>query len=269
MIKEISSIDNPLIKKIVKLEQKKYRDRENAFVCSGFNVINEIVEKHDIECLFVREDLKQHEAVRACVKREVDVAAVSGDLFKKISDTETAQGIMAIVKKTSIPIKNIERSSYVIIECIQDPGNLGTIIRSADAAGISQVVIVKGTVDIYSPKAVRACAGSLFRVSIKFTDNITEATDYVKKMGAYIFAAKPDVGEAYYNCSIARNVAIIIGNEGSGVSEKAEHASDDIINIPMTGNIESLNAGVAASIIMFEGMRQEAAFIENRQKMNK
>lgn len=263
MIREINSVDNPLIKRVTKLKQRKYRDKEGKFICSGFNILSEaIAQKQNIDIVLIRHDIKEHDIVGECVRNNIDIAILNRECFEKISDTESTQGIMAIVTKPRLEPLNMHKNSYVIIEELQDPGNLGTIIRTAEAAGFTQIVMVKGTVDVFSPKVIRACAGAVFRMPISFENTVKDAIDYVKEKGAKALVTKVDEGIPYYNLNIADNVAILVGNEGNGVSQTAAEMADEVLNIPMSGKAESLNVGVASSIIMFESYRQHVVKYE-------
>ncbi len=259
MIKEINSVDNINIKSIAKLHQKKYRDAENKFICSGFNIVEEAIDnKYDMECVVLREDLRKHEIFEKIMAQNIDVFLVSREVMKKISDTENTQGIMAVFKKPNNLPKFSERKRLTVVDRIQDPGNLGTIIRSAAAAGFSAVIIVKGTVDVYSPKVVRAAAGTIFRMPIVFMDSAECVSQYLKEQGCKLFVTKVDSGISYYDADFKADMAIVIGNEGNGVSDEMTGMADEFLNIPMSADVESLNAGIAASILMFEAARQNS-----------
>ncbi len=139
---------------------------------------------------------------------------------------------------------------------MQDPGNVGTVIRTADAAGYSGILIIKGTVDVFSPKVVRACTGSLFRMPILFVDSPNEAIQMLKDNGKKVVSTGFDTDKYYYEIDLTQNIGLVIGNEGNGICDEFKNNSDEIIKIPMFGNIESLNASVAAALLMYETMRK-------------
>ena len=142
-----------------------------------------------------------------------------------------------------------------MLDRLQDPGNIGTILRTADAAGYGLAVIMKGTVDIFSPKVVRAATGSLFRMPVVFMDSISELVDFSRAAGRKLVATCLNAQSYYFDEDLSENIALIIGNEGNGISKELMESSDIRIKIPMHGNIESLNASVAAGILMYESVR--------------
>ena len=236
----IKSKDNKIFKSFNKLNQKKFRDREGLFVVEGDKLLLEAVKSGaDIVTVAVRSDREG----------DYDDAYVFDDrLFEKIADTVSSQGVAAIVKKPDYTDPG-EDGDVVVLDRIQDPGNAGSIIRTCDAAGISRIIAVKGTVDLYSPKVVRACAGSVFRVPIIEMET-KEAIDALKNKE--IIASTPRDAIGYKEIDIDGDKALIIGNEANGISEEFFDASDARVMIPMKGDIESLNAGVAAGILIYE-----------------
>ena len=145
--------------------------------------------------------------------------------------------------------------NFVVLDRLQDPGNIGTILRTADAAGYKLAVVMKGTADVFSPKVVRAATGSLFRMPVVFMDSEEELLEFTRAAGKKTVATCFDTDLYYYDVNLKENIALIIGNEGNGISETLIASSDVKIKIPMHGNIESLNASVAAGILMYEAVR--------------
>ena len=188
------------------------------------------------------------------------VYLVEQKLFEEIAQTETSQGIIASVVKPDLSLKDFESKkssgNFVVLDRLQDPGNIGTIIRTADAAGYELVVAMKGTADVFSPKVVRSATGSLFRVPIVFADNNDELAEFVHNAGKKLVATCLDDSRFYYEEDLKENIALIVGNEGNGISPDLIGKSDVKIKIPMQGSIESLNASVAAAIIMYESVRK-------------
>ena len=147
--------------------------------------------------------------------------------------------------------------NFVVLDRLQDPGNIGTILRTADAAGYSLAIVLKGTADVFSSKVVRAATGSLFRMPVVFMDSVDELMEFTRAAGKKLVATCFDTDRYYYDENLKENIALIIGNEGSGISRELIECSDLKIKIPMHGNIESLNASVAAGILMYEAVRPQ------------
>ena len=143
----------------------------------------------------------------------------------------------------------------MVLDRLQDPGNIGTILRTADAAGYRLAVVMKGTADIFSPKVVRAATGSLFRMPVVFMDSNSELVEFTRAAGKKLVAACFDTERCYFDEDLTDNIALVIGNEGNGICKEIIESSDVKIKIPMHGNIESLNASVAAGILMYEAVR--------------
>lgn len=232
----ISSKDNQKIKFIKKVKKRK---EKNFLFLEGERLVNDASLYLKPVEIFVREGIEYP-----------DSTMISEKLFEEISDTENSQGIIGIFPKPESDMDNLFISEKVYyLDRIQDPGNLGTIIRSADAFGIDALVLRKGTCDPFSSKVIRATVGSLFRVPIYFDDR-TEILDEWKKTGN-IYATSLTNGKPLDEIVFQEPYMIVIGNEGAGVDEEILEKSDANFFIPMKGNAESLNAGVAASILMF------------------
>ncbi|MCR5774534.1 MAG: RNA methyltransferase [Lachnospiraceae bacterium] len=171
--------------------------------------------------------------------------------FARLADTRHPQGILAVVKQKHYELKDLTGGSlYIILETIQDPGNLGTIIRTAEAAGVSAVIMNKGCVDIYSPKVVRSTMGSIFRVPFIYSDDLTGTIRQLKEDGIVIYAADLS-GTDMYETAFSERKAYVIGNEANGVSSDMISLADRIVKIPMEGQVDSLNAAVSAAVLMY------------------
>ena len=254
MVKELKSKENRIYKECQKLSQKKYRDREGRYLIEGPNLIEEaLLNGADTEYILF-DELKEFET-----ETRVPVYKVDHKLFEKLSQTETSQGILAVVKKTDHRenLKNImkEGNNIVVLDRLQDPGNIGTIIRTAEGAGYSAVVVMKGTADIYSPKTIRAAAGSVFRIPIIHVQNNRELRSLADEYGKNLLVTSLQGDSYYYDINLKENVALVIGNEGNGVSDELIEMADIKVKIPMSGRLESLNASVAAGILMYEAVR--------------
>ena len=172
--------------------------------------------------------------------------------------SDLSQGILAIVKKPEISkemFASEQGSNFVVLDRLQDPGNIGTILRTADAAGYRLAVVMKGTAAVFSPKTVRAATGSLFRMPVVSMASAKELAEFTGAAGKKLTATCLDARRWYYDEDLTHDIALIIGNEGNGISRDLIESSDIQIKIPMQGNIESLNAAVAAGVLMYEAMR--------------
>ena len=256
-MRTISSKDNKIFRLCQQLSHKKYRDKLGLYLIEGENLLEEAVKNGaEIKTVLARPDYGG-----SFFGMEERAFFLDGRLFEQLSQTETSQGIMAVVEKPKLSwegFKNIDGGNFIVLDRLQDPGNIGTIIRTADAAGYGLVAVMKGTADVFSPKVVRAAAGSLFRVPVVFMDDYDELVSFVKAAGGKLAATCFDTDRYYYDVDLRENVALIIGNEGNGISKELIERADIKIKIPMTGAIESLNAAVAAAVLMYESMRQRA-----------
>lgn len=253
-MKAIKSKDNTIYKEAFKLTKKKYRDEKGLYLLEGIKPLEDAMQLNiSVRQIFIREgmdDKVNFPETAACI--------LDRNLFDKISSTKTSQGILAVVEKKKYSAACISEllagsgKNIVVLDRLQDPGNVGTIVRTAEAAGYGAVAVVPGTADIYSSKVVRAAAGSLFRMPIFFAESEDDAIKALKHMKKCIVTTSLDTELTYDNVDLTENIALVIGNEGKGVSEGFLNASDIKIKIPMAGSIESLNAAVAAGILMYQ-----------------
>lgn len=245
----IISKTNEYIKHVKSLSEKKYRDEYEEYVVEGIKLVNEAIEeKLNIKKILICKEL--------CIK-EFDfenVEYVSEQVFKYISDTETPQGVMAIIEKKK---PNGEYGKIVFaLDNLSDPGNLGTIIRTLDSAGINSLILSKGSADLYNPKVVRSTMGAIFRIDAEYTENLQSKLLNLKEQGYKIIVTSLQADKYIYDLPFKEKCVVVIGNESKGVSEKIMELADIKTKIPMLGRTESLNAAVAASIIAYEAVRQ-------------
>lgn len=193
---------------------------------------------------------------------QADVYVLPDNLFREVSDTENPQGILAVAKMPDYSLyETVQGESLVVIlEEVQDPGNMGTILRTAHAAGFNAVIVLKGSVDVYNPKTIRSSAGSIFHIPVILCENVEECMRYLKGMDIKIFGAHLDAKKSHYQVKLDKNAAILIGNEARGLSDGIIKYVDEKIKIPIPGGAESLNASVAAGIIIYEAVRQRYYF---------
>ncbi|MDO4438414.1 MAG: RNA methyltransferase [Eubacteriales bacterium] len=259
-------------KKFIKelLTKSKARRESGLYIVDGPKMCKEL-KAYDIESLFVTKNFLESENAASCKNLLESVAyeLVTEADMKQLSDTVTPQGIVALVKqKKNIDIKELLSESkdktplLFILEKLQDPGNLGTIVRAAEAAGVTGIVMSSDCADIYSPKVVRSTMGAIFRVPFIITDDLCSFVNEIKA-GKYtegvkfnIYAAHLKGAKEYDLLSYIEPTAVMIGNESKGLSDELTGCADYAVKIPMCGTVESLNAAMAAAIIMFEAGRQ-------------
>ena len=257
----ISSKDNELVKNIKKLKDKKYRDLENVYIVEGIKMLKEaIVENASIKQIIICDDCEKSDLISKEMMYEIakyDCVYVTSKVFKYITEVQTPQGVMAIIEKNNRDKEiNYDEDIIVALDDIQDPGNLGTILRTIDSIGLSQVLISKGTADPYNPKVVRSTMGAIYRVKVIECDDLKETLKEIKKNKFKILATSLDDSKSIYDIKYNKKV-IVIGNEANGVEEEIVKLSDEKIKIPMLGKTESLNASVATGIVLYEYVRQK------------
>lgn len=244
MMRLITSVQNQQVKDWKKLHRKKYRQETGTFLIEGYHLIEEAYETDQlIETLIIEEG----KALPAWMDEDY-VVTVTSQVFREIAQTETPQGIAAVVKIQEV--KQVHDKYVLLLDAIQDPGNLGTIIRTADAAGFSKVVLGKGTVDRYNDKVIRASQGSIFHIRLEQAD-LTEEIPHLQAAGYSIWATTLARAKNYAEVIPAEKTAIILGNEGSGVDDSLIELADELVKIPIYGKAESLNVSIAAGILMY------------------
>lgn len=205
-----------------------------------------------------------YEKIMTCEKQGTVVETVTEEVFRKLSDTQTPQGLFFLMEKMTYDLPALlkkagerkeqegKRPLFLILEDVQDPGNLGTMIRTGEGAGIDGILMSKGTVDIYNPKTIRSTMGSLYRVPFLYTGDLKQTIEQLQKAGIRVYAAHLKGTKSYREPDYAGGAAFLIGNEGNGLKEETAALADEYIRIPMQGKLESLNAAVAAALLMYE-----------------
>ncbi len=257
----ITSLTNKAVKHLSRLgRDKKYRKETNEMLCEGEKMLSEAIQsKARIKTMIVNVE-KLTPSLDELIGGigYVDVYSANETVFKQASRVETPNNVVFSCERPRWDEGVLDAAKKVIIlDGVQDPGNLGTVMRTAEAFGLDAVVISGGCADVFSPKVVRSTMGAVFRIPC-FKLEIAEAVRVIRKHGLSVYAAHPHSDSLYISDASLGNSAVIIGNEGRGVSEEALKLCDECIKIPMTGRAESLNAGVAASIIIYEMSKQEA-----------
>lgn len=253
----IKSKDNSKIRYVRSLGIRKSRDEENAFVVEGPKFVNEAMEeKVNITSLIFDEDALKKTHVKEiydfALKSEIEAAVCQDNIFKTVADTMSSQGVLAVIKKKK-NVSTINDYKFAIMcDRIQDPGNLGTIIRTADAFGPAVVILNKGCVDEYNPKVVRASAGAIFRVPFVHSGSDEEMLTKLKKSGYMVISTVVNSEYSFEDVDESEKICVVIGNEGQGVSREIIDKSHMSITIKMPGRSESLNASIAAGISIYE-----------------
>lgn len=246
-IKKITSAQNEYIKRLSKLGGKKHREEQGLFIAEGEHLCEMVgASAYEVESILMTEEYY----VKNPHKFEGDIILVPHSIMAKISDAKTPQGVLAVVK---MPAQNVDikQGRYIYCDNLQDPGNVGTIIRTADAFSFDGVVLSHGCADIYSPKVIRSSQGSVFNIKIMPDADISflkKAKDNFTITSTALFGNSVTLKKM----TVTHNQIFVIGNEGSGVCKEILDMSDEIAYIPMNGKAESLNAGIAASILMYE-----------------
>ena len=260
-MKVISSKDNEIIKKIKSLKEKKYRDIENCYIIEGIKLVKEaIAENAKIKQIVVCEDCINDGEIDTDTLYEIakfDVVYVTEKVFKTITDVKTPQGIIAVIEKNNINSKiDYNQDIIVALDGVQDPGNLGTILRTVDSANLKQIILSKESADSYNPKVVRSTMGAIFRVNIIEVDSLKDMLQEAKKNDFKVMVTSLDTKNSIYDVDYSKKV-IVIGNEANGVSKEVQAIADEKVKIPMLGQTESLNASVAAGIMIYEYVRKK------------
>lgn len=246
----ISSKENETIKEIKKIKEKKFRNEK--YIVEGFKMIEEAInENQNIDLIVVKDGTKLDFDLS-----DYKVITVTDSVFKVLTDVETPQGVLAVINK-QLKKEIDEKADYIVaLDGVQDPGNFGTILRTLDAAGINQVLVSKNTVNGYSPKVVRSTMGAIYRVNIIEVDSLENTLNDLKRSGFKVVVTALDAKESIYDIDYSKKI-VVIGNEANGVTKEVQNIADKKVKIPMIGKAESLNASVAAGIMIYEYVRQK------------
>lgn len=262
----IASLTNQKVKWIEKLNRKAgFRRKEDVFTAEGVKMFLEA------PLSAIREVYLSESFANACEK-EPSLAPVREKLkscrcetaadfvFEKMSDTQTPQGILCVLGQSHYTLEDMlkreETPLFLLLEDLQDPGNLGTILRAGEGAGISGVIMSRDTVDLYNPKTIRATMGSVYRVPFLYTDSLRDTAEELKRAGVAVYAAHLKGSGAYDTFRYREACGFLIGNEANGLKEETARAAKACVRIPMKGKVESLNAAVASALLLYEAARQ-------------
>jgi TrmH family RNA methyltransferase len=250
----ITSKDNETIKSIKKLKEKKYRTE--SFIVEGIKMVKEALEQAEVEKVIVSETFSNSDDFKGLNCDDQKLIIASDKVFEDLTDVVTPQGIIAVVKKSSNLEIDYSDEFVLALDGIQDPGNLGTIIRTADSANIKQILVSKDTVDAYSPKVVRSTMGGIFRTKVIEVEDLAQVLNAFKNNGYKVVTTELSAEKSIYDIDYQKSV-VVIGNEANGVTEEVSKTATEKVIIPMLGKTESLNAAVATSIMIYEYVRKK------------
>ena len=260
----LTSVANARVKQVVQWQTKaKERKKDKVFLAEGLRMCEE-APVHLIKEVYLTEDMKQKAMENAGLWKKLESTGyelVSDEVFSKMSDTQSPQGILTVLKQPSYTLEEILEKGgdcplFLITENLQDPGNLGTILRTGEGAGITGLIMSKQTVDIFNPKTIRSTMGSIFRVPFLYVEDLPQTLTRLKEAGVHTYAAHLKGKDYYQSQTFDGPTAFLIGNEGNGLTKEIADMAEKYIKIPMEGQVESLNAAIAASLLMYEAHRQ-------------
>lgn len=260
----ITSYGNRSVREVIQLNQKaKVRNRQDLFVAEGIKMFAEAPAERISRVYIAR---RAEYGLRSEYGEKLDrhrVDLVADDVFDKMSDTKTPQGILCLVRQfhygmeemLAVPADQKNRL-FIVLEDLQDPGNLGTVFRAGEGSGADGIIMSSRTVDVYNPKVIRSTMGSVYRVPFLYTDDLCGTIRTMQDHGISVYAAHSGGAALYDEYDYRGGTAFLIGNEGNGLREETARCADRSVRIPMEGKVESLNAAVAASLLLYEAYRQ-------------
>ncbi len=259
----ITSIKNPRVAEAVKLRKRAMRDKRRQFLVEGAQAVAEAATARPTPLteLFVGPDSSPHPAVVAAGQAGVPVTDVSDEVIRALTSTVTPQGLVGVATMVDTPLHDLPEnlSLAAVLFSVRDPGNAGTILRSADAAGGDAVVFSEASVDVYNPKAVRSSAGSLFHVPVVRDAGIAETVDAMRARGVAVYAMGASGDATLYDLDLRKPSAFVFGNEAWGLPDEVTAMADRVVRVPIPGAAESLNLASAATVVLFEAVRQRVA----------
>lgn len=262
----IESNYNPIVKQLLALKLKKEREKSNVFIAEGERFVKDIPKDWDIKMYIISQSFQENKNLNI-FNAQTKIYTVTDNIFANISDTQNPQGVLAVCRQKKYTLSDIlirEPHFLLLAEELQDPGNLGTIIRVADAAGVTGIILSKGTVDLYNPKVLRATMGSIFHMPIIQNANMKETIIELNQKNIKILGAHLNSSITPYSIDLKNSVAIIVGNEANGLSDDIAKLTDILVKLPMVGKAESLNVSMASGILLYEVLRQrQEVFHEN------
>lgn len=256
-MKEITSAENSAVKLLKKLSKKKFRQDEGLFIVEGLRACSLAVESpFDIDSFYLSDSFLSSHKCADKFWEQFSCSVMPNKIFNSCSDTETPQGILCVAKIPSLS-RNLNKSCYVYLDNVRDPGNIGTIIRTADALGFDGVLLSEGCADLYSPKVVRSTMGSVFSVDTVCDCNASILSDLKRRGYRILASALSEHCVDLYRATWGEKLIFVLGNEANGVSDEILNLSDCTVKIPMYGSAESFNVSIAAALLMGEAARRK------------
>ena len=254
----ITSTSNPQVKRLIQLQKKsKERNEGKVFVVEGLRMFAE-VPRERVEKVYISESLYNKKKQELNLQN-LEYEILSDSVFSHVSDTKTPQGILCVIRQERYDVNalmQLTNPHFIVLDNLQDPGNLGTIVRTAEGAGVDAIFMSKDCVDIYNPKTIRSTMGSIYRMPHIYIEDTLLLLEEFRKKGVKSYAAQLQGEHSYEDEDYNSGTAILIGNEGNGLREEVAQKADIGVRIPLCGQVESLNAAIAASVLMFEVARQ-------------
>lgn len=245
---------------MIQLKKKaKERDRQDVFLVEGIKMFRE-VPRERLQKVYVSAGFYENPEHRSLLEK-CEFEVVSDAVFDAISDTKTPQGIICLVKQFHYCLSDLTAAPVplcMVLENLQDPGNLGTIFRTAEGAGVTGILLTRDCVDLYNPKVIRSTMGSIYRMPFFYTENLREVLTNWKEKGMNLYAAHLKGKNTYDQENYQKPSAFLIGNESQGLTDETAKLANHYIRIPMSGQVESLNAAIASAILMYEARRQRS-----------
>ena len=260
----ITSTSSSQVKHVISLLSKaRERKKNKEYVVEGVRMVSEVpadllVKIYMSERFHSNNPEYVHELVKKQGISSDSIEIVADNVFDRMSQTQTPQGIMAVVrmKDSSISDMLTDNPLLILVENLQDPGNLGTILRTAEGAGVTGILMDRECVDIYNPKTIRSTMGSVYRMPFVYVEDLGKGIQDLKDKGITTYAAHLEGTNSYDEEDLTNPCAFLIGNEGNGLRREIADMADCYVKIPMLGQVESLNAAIASSVLMFEAARQ-------------
>lgn len=263
-MEQILSTKNQRVKDWASLKLKKFRDQSNQFLIEGVRLVEDALESGaPLETLLVQDDMltsgRLDRIINQANSLQLELIEVNQAVIEHVADTKTPQGVVAIGNKLEHDFAGLVASKtnpfYLVLDNVQDPGNLGTMIRSADAVNATGVFVGKGSVDLYNPKVVRSTMGSLFHIPV-MEANLEELLPMLNEQNIKVYGTETGGEQDIYSADLTGDVAIVVGSEAHGISEEIRQKITRWVSLPMPGKAESLNAAIASSLFLYEVLRQ-------------
>lgn len=254
----ITSTANHQVKQMVQFNKKgKHRNAQDVFVVEGVKMFSEAPRERIVKAYFSESYVEKQ--LQGKLLEDISCEVVEDSIFKNMCDTQTPQGVLCLVRQYHYSLKELlqkENPLLLVLENIQDPGNLGTMIRTAEGAGVDGVILSPDCVDIYNPKTIRSTMGSIYRVPFFLADDLQGILKELRQEGIHTFAACLKESKSYEKGDYTKGTAFLLGNESNGLSLELAADADTRIRIPMEGKLESLNVSIASAILLYEACRQ-------------